>query len=242
MRFIDIIMLSETDVPNHRASLCVQAAVRHHNRIAPRTRRAIHPLTNAGEAACAHSHVQNPIVGRPGSRPRLDQSAPGFLIRSWPSMMDLRIKQTLFSGWTRMDAVISQTAEHALRAIVCLAANPGQRLTAEKIARATRVPAPHLSFILTCLRRAGLLRAQRGRSGGCQLARPPSAITVLDIVQVFQSLRSKSPWRGAKAPGDPLGRLQERIDAGRRMAGKVLGACKISRLIDSNRPCALLSS
>ena len=95
-----------------------------------------------------------------------------------------------------MSAVISSTAEYALQAIVCLAADPGKQLTAQQIAKATGVPNGYLSLIMGCLNRARLLHARRGMGGGFQLARPPAALTMWDVVQVFDPL-----WPSWSPPG-----------------------------------------
>ena len=62
--------------------------------------------------------------------------------------------------------MISQTVEYALRAMVHLAREaPGARTT-DQVARTTRVPRAYLSKVLQSLRRAGLVRSQRGIGGG----------------------------------------------------------------------------
>jgi len=78
--------------------------------------------------------------------------------------------------------MISQTAEYALRAAVCLAGNTGRACTTRTISEATGVSASYLSKILRELRRSGLVRAHRGPHGGFLLTRPPGEITVLDVV------------------------------------------------------------
>ncbi|NUQ01687.1 MAG: Rrf2 family transcriptional regulator, partial [Armatimonadetes bacterium] len=85
--------------------------------------------------------------------------------------------------------MISQTAEYALRAIVCLAAQPEGRLTTPQIAGATRVPAGYLSKVLQLLGRAGLVRSQRGLGGGFVLARPAELISVLDVVNAVDPIQ-----------------------------------------------------
>ena len=67
---------------------------------------------------------------------------------------------------------LSARADYALRAAVELAATTGEHTTAEQLARAQHIPAKFLEAILTQLRRAGLVRSQRGPEGGFWLARP----------------------------------------------------------------------
>ncbi len=84
---------------------------------------------------------------------------------------------------------ISQTAEYALRAVLQLAADPAVPLSTRQIARQARVPGGYLSKILQTLTSAGLLVSRHGRHGGFGLARPPTAISVLDILTAVDPIR-----------------------------------------------------
>jgi Rrf2 family transcriptional regulator, nitric oxide-sensitive transcriptional repressor len=85
--------------------------------------------------------------------------------------------------------VISQTAEYALRAVVCLAQRHDQALTTHEIARQTRVPAGYLSKVLQALGRANLVLSQRGFHGGFTLALPPAELTVLRILNAVDPVK-----------------------------------------------------
>src|SRR5215468_2000479 len=78
---------------------------------------------------------------------------------------------------------LSARADYALRAAAELAASSGDHTTAEQLARAQHIPAKFLEAILTQLRRAGLVRSQRGPDGGFWLARPASEISLADIIR-----------------------------------------------------------
>ena len=78
---------------------------------------------------------------------------------------------------------LSARADYALRAAVELAASSGDHTTAEQLARAQNIPAKFLEAILTQLRRAGLVRSQRGPEGGFWLAKPANAISLADIIR-----------------------------------------------------------
>lgn len=80
----------------------------------------------------------------------------------------------------------SQTAEHALRAIVYLASLPTEEpVPAERVADALGAPANYLSKTLHVLACRGLLRSTPGRRGGFSLARPPEHIALSAILDVF---------------------------------------------------------
>src|SRR6201982_2163508 len=67
---------------------------------------------------------------------------------------------------------LSARSDYALRAVIELAASGGGHVTADQLARTQEIPGKFLEAILTQLRRAGLVRSQRGPDGGFWLARP----------------------------------------------------------------------
>ena len=79
---------------------------------------------------------------------------------------------------------ITTKSRYALRALAEL-----ERVGAEgpvpiaELARRGEIPAQFLEQLFGTLRRAGLLRSQRGVRGGYTLARPASEITVLEVVE-----------------------------------------------------------
>jgi len=84
---------------------------------------------------------------------------------------------------------ISQTAEYALRAVVCLANHPKADLGTAEIARVIRAPAGYLSKVLQALSRAGLVVSHAGRKGGFRLARAPEDISVLDVINAVDPIQ-----------------------------------------------------
>src|SRR5690625_6833703 len=72
---------------------------------------------------------------------------------------------------------LSARVDYALRAAAELAMSPEGPVTAEQLARAQAIPGKFLENILTQLRRAGLVRSQRGPVGGYWLARSPADIS-----------------------------------------------------------------
>lgn len=85
--------------------------------------------------------------------------------------------------------MFSQTTEYALRLVVYLASLDGRPATIAQIAAATRVPVGYLAKILRQLAVGGLVRSQRGPSGGSTLARPAAEMTLLDVVDVVDPIR-----------------------------------------------------
>ncbi|HEX3841676.1 MAG TPA: Rrf2 family transcriptional regulator [Acidimicrobiales bacterium] len=78
---------------------------------------------------------------------------------------------------------ISAKVDYAVRAMCGVADAGDHPVTAESLAVAQGLPPKFLESILNDLRRAGLLRSQRGAEGGYRLARPAKQITVADIIR-----------------------------------------------------------
>jgi Rrf2 family protein len=83
---------------------------------------------------------------------------------------------------------LSVKVDYACRVLAQLArTHDGDGLAhIEELARAEAVPANYLVQILGELRNGGLIVSRRGKQGGYALARPPEAITLLDIVRVIE--------------------------------------------------------
>lgn len=79
---------------------------------------------------------------------------------------------------------MSAKAEYAVRAMTQLASVPsGDLVTTDEIAKSQGIPAQFLVDILSDLRNDRLVRSQRGRDGGYQLARPAEQISVADVLR-----------------------------------------------------------
>lgn len=109
--------------------------------------------------------------------------------------------------------MISQTAEYALRAMVWIAGQPEGYLGSADISHATGVPTDYLLKILQSLGEKGLLDRKRGVKGGFKLARPAEKISILEIVQLFDSIRriEKCPL-GLKEHAQALCPLHKKLD------------------------------
>lgn len=85
--------------------------------------------------------------------------------------------------------MLSQTIEYALRAMIHLAGlDPESAVNSETIAERTKVPKGYLSKIMRDLVVAGLVTSRRGPSGGFCLARPPSHISILDVINAVDPI------------------------------------------------------
>ncbi len=79
---------------------------------------------------------------------------------------------------------MSTRGDYASRALLSLALHPDETgpTSVRDIAERTGLPQPYLEQILLALKGAGLVRSKRGVGGGYVLARPPSEITLGQIV------------------------------------------------------------
>jgi Rrf2 family protein len=90
-------------------------------------------------------------------------------------------------------AMLSQTAEYALRAVLELAAAPGDEpVRVGQLAERLAVPQNYLSKILHVLAREGVLSSGRGPRGGFRLAVAPDDLTLAEIVAPFDAIEERS--------------------------------------------------
>jgi Rrf2 family protein len=109
--------------------------------------------------------------------------------------------------------MLSQTVEYALRAVVHLANVAPDAATTDQIAQVTRVPKAYLSKVLQSLVRGGIVRSQRGLGGGMTLAKAPSKLTLLDVVNAVEPIqRIRTCPLGLPSHGARLCPLHRRLD------------------------------
>lgn len=140
-----------------------------------------------------------------------------------------------------LDMRLSARADYALRAAVELAAAEGGHVTAEQLARSQHIPGKFLEAILTQLRRAGLVRSQRGPEGGFWLARPASEISLADILRAIDGqllgVRGERP-ENVSYPGaaQPLQRVWIALRANERA---VLETVTLADIVSGSLPEAI---
>jgi Rrf2 family transcriptional regulator, iron-sulfur cluster assembly transcription factor len=86
--------------------------------------------------------------------------------------------------------VLTRTGGYALHAALAIAemGADGRPVRAHEVAEALSLPANYLAKILQALARAGVLESERGRKGGFRLARSPSEVKLIDVVEGFDDL------------------------------------------------------
>jgi Rrf2 family protein len=76
----------------------------------------------------------------------------------------------------------------ALYSVLEFAAQPRRQFSTGEIADRYEVSAYHLAKVLGKLRRAGLVRATRGASGGYTFSGNAKRVTLLDIIDLFERI------------------------------------------------------
>lgn len=88
--------------------------------------------------------------------------------------------------------MLSTTSEYALRALIELAhLENGQVMAGKRLSELAGIPAGYLSKILASLGRAGIIDGTRGLRGGYQLAKAAKEILLIDVIEVFEGVRSR---------------------------------------------------
>ena len=134
---------------------------------------------------------------------------------------------------------LSKKADYALMAMRHLALRPDQgAASAREIAEQYDIPVELMAKVLQRLVREGLLSSHQGTRGGYHLGRPPSAISVADVIQAVDgpltvtacSTDEENCDQYSKCSvRDPLWRIKERILL-------ALQACSISELATDGAP------
>jgi Rrf2 family nitric oxide-sensitive transcriptional repressor len=75
--------------------------------------------------------------------------------------------------------------DYALRTLMYLAFH-GERATAAEVANFYGISGPHVAKVVNQLARWGFVRSVRGAGGGIQLARPPDAIRIGEVIAAFE--------------------------------------------------------
>lgn len=96
--------------------------------------------------------------------------------------------------------MVSAGTKYGLRFAVELAIRWGEGpIDAARAAKKRGIPESYLRKIASALRKAGIVKADRGQAGGYRLNAPPSSISVLAIYDALES-----PSSDPSGQGDPV--------------------------------------
>jgi Rrf2 family protein len=114
---------------------------------------------------------------------------------------------------------LSKKADYGLIALKHLAQHAEASISAREIASEYNIPAELLAKVLQKLARKGLLVSQHGMNGGYVLARDPSKISIVDVVEALEGPIGITPCeRGSNCEQlefcsvrDPLMKLKVKV-------------------------------
>ncbi len=90
--------------------------------------------------------------------------------------------------------MLSQKARYALHALIVLAEHTGDApMQIADVAEEARVPRKFLEQILLDLKKRGIVKSTRGRSGGYLLGKSPKEITFADVIREMDGPLALAP-------------------------------------------------
>ncbi len=129
---------------------------------------------------------------------------------------------------------LQQATRYAIWAVVETASRPGEFVSAGDLAAKYGVSQHHLAKVLRTLALAKIVSSTRGPAGGCMFIGDPRRLTLLDIVQLFESdwWTSESTSREGQGTtvADEVSRVLGEID---RITSATLRSVTIQTLINN---------
>jgi Rrf2 family protein len=131
----------------------------------------------------------------------------------------------------------------ALYAVLELASDPERQLSATDIADAYGISTHHLAKILRTLVRSGLVQAVRGAGGGYRFTGVVNRTTLLDIIELFETLESEldTPSPEGKAGAAVIEELQSIANEIDDLTKAILDTITLETALNSSRLRARLA-
>ena len=88
-----------------------------------------------------------------------------------------------------MTVIFSKTCELGLQAVLFLSIKKEKRIfTAAEVSKELKVPKEYVSKVMQILTDSGIIGSKKGKNGGFYLAKSPSNIKLIDIVEAIDGL------------------------------------------------------
>lgn len=110
---------------------------------------------------------------------------------------------------------LKASTDYGLRAVLYLAARKGT-CSSRDIAQDMSIPRDYLIQLAQLLRNAGIIEARPGKNGGYRLAKDPSEITLLEVMEALDedakdSTRERRDQRAKAAISSDVRRAYDRV-------------------------------
>ena len=138
---------------------------------------------------------------------------------------------------------LNKSTRYALYAAMELArCDDAEPVTVSRVAERFSIPAAVLAKVLQQLVRAGIAVGTRGSGGGYRLARPPSRVTMADVIEAFEPARARGGCLLGEAGDRPCTiveddcRLRAMLDEVDEMARSTFASITLETLVARPRP------
>ena len=90
-----------------------------------------------------------------------------------------------------MTVLFSKKCEYGIQAVLYMAAQDNDSvIPSDEISKKLKIPKEFISKILQSLTESGIIESKKGKAGGFKLAKHPSKIKLIDIVEAIDGLES----------------------------------------------------
>ena len=123
--------------------------------------------------------------------------------------------------------------DYSLRVLLYLAINNSRRSTLHEIAGFYPISIEHLRKVVHELSRSGYITTYQGKGGGMELAKPPAAIKVGEVIQHFEGHKSFIDCDSISCRLAPACTLKSVLQIGQRALYDKLNEYSIADLVET---------
>jgi Rrf2 family protein len=146
-----------------------------------------------------------------------------------------------------VDVTLSKRGDYVVRAAIALAEawdGEGAYRKIREVALEMRLPESYTPQLLGILAKAGLAEAKAGRLGGYRLRRPPSEISVLEVIEAAEGplASRRCAIRGGPCRWDDVCALHPTIARAAEAVRDTLARTSLAEVASADRTLAALDS
>jgi Rrf2 family protein len=146
-----------------------------------------------------------------------------------------------------VDVTLSRRGDYVVRAAIALADawdGKGAYRKIREVAREMRLPESYTPQLLGVLAKSGIAESKAGRLGGYRLRRPPSEISVLEVIEAAEGplASRRCAIRGGPCRWDDVCALHPTIARAAEAIRETLAATSLAEVASADRTLASLGS